>query len=541
MTFVILTFFKKNFFTLFLLTLSLIQFLFYFLYNFESDFISKYLFLSPDSYSWAVDSLYWSGYDVDFVARQPGLPIIYSVFEYLNLPSYIILLNYFFAFLHIVSLIMIFSILLKDKFLALVSSLFFVSSSFIHFYSSNFLADIYSASASAIGVLFMILFIRNNFSNLKYLFLSFLFFLISFHFQYIGLIGVIINIIFIVFIVLFKLNNNVKNLLFSFDFKLLFHKKTLLNLFCIFILILFGLWWFIYRLIYFGDFFYSGVIQFDLFRFNFNNLDYYFVNLINVFTFLGLFFILFGFYRFINILFHFKNNISILYFVFYYLMVFMFWIFFYDWPDARFILYFYPLFLFILIIGISNIVVFVKNITLKRFFIFIFVLFLSFGSSLSNNIYIYKHNSINLFPFLGGRLEFDYFINKNGSIDLIISKYKLIFDTIDICNSSLTYFFSESCKYDSLQFFQDKKNRLDIFQYITKKGINVNEVCIDQGVFDFYSTRNHFAYFFKTKSKFCDYNNLNNYKYKYSLDSNLNDVFNIEYSNNYFVLRKFFI
>lgn len=293
------------------------------------NFLDNYPYFSPDSYSWISDGYHYIGYNTNYVVRAPLYPLLIAALEYIGMLQALPIVGYISFLILILTLYQLLLKLKTPRLAAVFSiSIFFVSWLF-DIYATNVLADIYALTFISISLYFFICYLESS----RHLLLSFAFAAFSGLFQYAGFIVLVAYAV---------------TLAFKYR-KKIFTQKEVYFAFIIFSVII--LPWFVYRLIEFGDPFYTKVVQFSLLKFHLDGLMFYLFSTLNFLGIPTFVIALLGVQVFLKR----KNYLVKLTLINYFLGFVVFWALLYDWLDVRFLLYFSPVILIFVAEGFKHI------------------------------------------------------------------------------------------------------------------------------------------------------------------------------------------
>jgi len=414
----------------------------------QDKFFTNYKYFMSDSFDWIANGIFlFNSKEITF--RNPGLPLIIKALYGLNILFLLPLFNYVVLIFILINIFQITKFLTKNTSISLIACLFIFLNYSVQDYSNWILADYYAICFYTISLKYLL---SNKFSR---------------SFLYLGISSIFQNFAFFLvpvwFIYIFVLKIDIKNLLLS-QISMI---KTYLRYFILFFV--FPGIWFAYKLYLFGNPFYTGVIQFDLFKPNLNLLFFYIITCITMFG--PILFL-------IRKIFRKSNNLNVIFMFFSLLYTFSFWSFFYYWADRRFMLYcipfFYPLIFY----------VFYKNCNKKyhliSFFYLLLVLYpttISIGNGFTQNIvpitnwhklkfnthFETKYNTINInFPV---DFVIEKYEKKNilfpGFFEIFYNKNYLLNNDNTLYNRYISYlndfFIENKClNYDDLSMYQLK-------------------------------------------------------------------------------------
>jgi len=434
------------------------------------DLNLSYPFLTPDSYDWIANGLFYSGYNVYSSFRAPGLPLVIAFFEKLDILNLLPLLN---QLLMAGIFISIFKLIHThfSKTTSFLTLLIIFFNFFIQNIGLYVLADIYAVFFILLGFLF---YTRGS-SKKNYIAAS-LFWALSFIFQYALLYFIPAIILHFIF---FRRKTDLNNLLLS-----------IIPFFSIIVP------WFIYKEIKFGSIVYAGNAQAEYLRIHSDSMFFYLFNTMSVFGVLLFITIIIGLVltAFIEnrgkLLFLYSSGLIIITWV-------IFWVFIYDGNDKRFIIY-----LFFFLIPFVSVAV--------EYFLRLFkdvnqfgriILVLLFLAVISNTYISYESPFVNhILKFTNNiGIKFDPFLNrKYYNINLDKTSLGLIrtekgFNSIN---------FHDLSKSGQKKVYNKTKKQLE---YIAQKiDIKNTDICISYAEVDthrIYVERNKFSNFFKEKVK----------------------------------------
>ncbi|MBD3300224.1 MAG: hypothetical protein GF347_02635 [Candidatus Moranbacteria bacterium] len=289
-----------------------------------SDLNLLYPFATNDAFDWIANGLYYSGYDVNFSFRQPGLPIIIMLLEKNNLLNILPLINQLFFFFLILFSYKILRLHFSQK-ISLLTVLILTVNFFLNNLSFYILADLHTTLFLIIGLYY---YLRAEKNKKFYLHCS-ISWTLSLFFQY-AFIAVLPAIV-AHFLIYRKKDFQNKNFIISAIIPFVAFVPYL-----------------IYKKIKFGEFFYSTVQHTELLKFHLDGIFFYLVNIISVLSIpvfvlitIGLFYLI-KFKLFKQGSIEKKLNNLLVLSTLLFIPWFVFWVLLYDWPDKRFIVYLFP-------------------------------------------------------------------------------------------------------------------------------------------------------------------------------------------------------
>lgn len=341
----ILRFIKKEKMFLILILLGIVYLIFQ-AYLFRGVSWENYIYIHQDFWRRIEDSQFYLGLRSSGQFHAPLPSLIFTILLSLGI-NQLYFVNFIIHFCFAILLYFICREFTKDKNISFIPSFFYLTNALI-IQQVNYLG-LYDLMASFFIGLGVFLFIKNE--SKKTMFLSGITFGLAGLTQYSGIFAVPFLLLFI----LLKRNLSLRE------------KLIRILTFSIPCGIIAGSF-FLYRLIKFGNAFYSHVEQFEYFKFNFSNIGFYIFAFLAVFGIPAILISVFG----IRNLFKVRKALK---FVFLILPTVLFFVFFYIWSDWRFMTYLIPAFYLIFAFGLVEVKKHLSNLKL----ITVFAVFLAFG------------------------------------------------------------------------------------------------------------------------------------------------------------------
>ncbi len=287
-----------------------------------NEFLQLYKFSYTDSYDWFANGLRLFEND-SITYRSPGLPMIIMLLHGLGAIYLLPLLNQFIFLLLIISVYYMVKHLTKDtKFSLVVAVALFVNYT-LQVATNYLMADIYATTAISLGAYFMITkkyTVSFMFIGLSMLFQNFAYFLY----------------IFWVLVYIGRHMTQIKTAIASKNLG-----KSIRVIIPVIVPLLMVAPWHMYKLVKFGSPLYSGVNQFALMKLNFNHIFYYMHRAYLLVGPLIVVAILLSVHTVIKKR-SLPRNKDLQFLIGGLVISTVFWVFLYDWPDRRFLLYILP-------------------------------------------------------------------------------------------------------------------------------------------------------------------------------------------------------